>query len=403
MNIVLPLEESWRGVLDAVAREHRWPTSRDPERLGASVAALSASYNGLSDMPTTGERALAARLGFSFARDVPKAAAAVREVVCHLGLDQETPVRLLDVGAGLGAMTWGVLRALRGHGHAQTMEALWMDTDARALALGQAIVEHSGQTALQVRHLVQRVHAPAGRFHLVLMGQVLSELDRELEPNEDKRADRHADLLMGFVDLLTPDGALVVVEPALRDRTRHLHRVRDRLVTRGVPLFAPCLHDRGCPMLETRDDWCHEKLAVDLPSWLVPVARVAGLRYQGLTFSYAVFRRSAGKVGDRLGGAGKLRVVSDLLRTKGKREVLLCGDLEGRCLVRTTRLDRDGTLANATFETLSRGELVRVEGATCGVQGFRIERTTLVERSVRESPGNLPQARGLGTATVRER
>ena len=74
-----------------------------------------------------------------------------------------------------------------------------------------------------------------------------------------------------------PDVRLVVVEPALRDRTRHLHRVRERLMaSEAVTLFAPCLHRAACPALATKGDWCHEDLPLDLPEWLVPLARAAG-------------------------------------------------------------------------------------------------------------------------------
>src|SRR3712207_8562489 len=59
----------------------------------------------------------------------------------------------------------------------------------------------------------------------------------------------------------------------------------------SATVFAPCLHAASCPMLAIETEWCHEDLAVDLPPWTVPLARAAGLRWQGLTFSYLVLRK----------------------------------------------------------------------------------------------------------------
>src|SRR5580700_2681488 len=108
--------------------------------------------------------------------------------------------------------------------------------------------------------------------------------------------------------------------------TRHSHRVRDAVLSTPatappssrspVTVFAPCLHAAPCPALARDSDWCHEDLDVDLPGWLVPVAKAAGLRHEGLTFSYLVLRGAEGR-GERGGlldrlaaplGGARLRV-----------------------------------------------------------------------------------------------
>jgi hypothetical protein len=68
---------------------------------------------------------------------------------------------------------------------------------------------------------------------------------------------------------------------------------------------------------------------VNLPDWLVPVARAAGLRFERLTFSYLILTKSGSNLRDRIAaplGAGRLRVVSEVMASKGKREVFMCGD-----------------------------------------------------------------------------
>ena len=207
---------------------------------------------------------------------------------------------------------------------------------------------------------------------LVILGQVLSELDVALAPAE--RIARHAALAADLLErVVAPDGSLVIVEPALRERARHLHAVRDRLASAGATVFAPCLHAAGCPVLATEGEWCHEDLPVDLPPWVVPLARAAGLRWQRLTFAYLVLRRDARRLVDRAprepteGSRVHLRVVSELMRTKGKAEIFTCTSEGHR--VRMRRLDRDavtagaGANASAAWSALGRGDVLTIAGA----------------------------------------
>jgi ribosomal protein RSM22 (predicted rRNA methylase) len=185
---------------------------------------------------------------------------------------------------------------------------------------------------------------------LILLGQVLCELD----PSAPDRVAKHAALLRALLGALRPNGALVVIEPALKESTRHLHAVRD-LLAPEVTVFAPCLHADACPALAQPGDWCHEDLPVDLPPFAVPTARAAGLRWQGLTFSYLVLRSDG-----RTLGSG-WRVVSDPIVTKGKREAFLCGkagpDVPAARL-RVQRLDRHAGAPNAAWGELMRGDRV---------------------------------------------
>lgn len=355
---VVALEPRWREVLDGVARAHGFPTSHDFKALGAAVARLSEHYNGLTDR-IEAPQALAARLSFSFVRDTPKSACALTGLVGELAA-RTGPLRVLDLGAGLGATTWGVVRALSAAGYRGTVEATLVDQDRQALALA-ARVATAAQGEGEVRVQVRTQPGDAGRppaqpADLVVIGQALSEMHTGTA--SDDRAEQHAALLHGLLSQqVAPDGALVVVEPALRERTRHLHLVRGRLIARGWSVFAPCLHDQTCPMLANEHDWCHEDRPIDLPDWLVPVARAAGLRFEGLTFSYLVLRPDRRALRG-LVPPGALRVVSVPRRTKGKREADLCGEPAGERLLHAVRLDRDARPGNAPWEDLARGDLV---------------------------------------------
>lgn len=389
--LVRPLEEPYRDRLDAVAARHGFPTSRQPVPLGDAVRKLSDVYNRRSAakdaLPSHEARThLGARLGFSFARDVPKGAAAVRELVGTglLTLSEETPLRVLDFGAGLGAMSHGLGRALEAHGQRGELDVLCTDADPNALALAREIsasteiglVDGPGRMRLRTETVRVGAKVPRGPFDVILLGQVLSELDETAD--EATRVSSHLALVDALFRELGPEGSLVVVEPALRDRSRHLQALRDAFVARGGVPFAPCLHAGPCPALVREEDWCHEDLAVDLPPWLVPVAKAAGLRYQGLSFSYLVLRKDGRSLASVLPQA-RLRSVSELLRTKGKTEAFLCGAFPGGPKKeRMRRLDRHASESNGPWERLGRGSLLDLEIPEDGVRIAEDARVTLV-------------------------
>src|SRR5258708_23921126 len=80
-RIPAPLDDGFREVLVEIARAHRLPSLAEPKRLAPHVTALTAAYNDASLRGLVGVDHRAARLGFFFARDVPKIAGAVREAI----------------------------------------------------------------------------------------------------------------------------------------------------------------------------------------------------------------------------------------------------------------------------------------------------------------------------------
>jgi hypothetical protein len=394
---VLPLGDAWRDILDAVLARRGAPTTGEVSKLAPRLEELSRAYNaGLVGSGAPTRAPLEARLAFSFARDVPKGAGAVRELVRTgaLAAPRDRALRVVDLGAGLGAMTWGIARALAADAAPRRtralsddgaappaplrIDALLVDDDAEVLVAAEAIAREAAARlgadapALTVRSRVQKLGPGMAlpEADVVVLGQVLSELDVGLEPLA--RVARHAALITELLDrVVAPDGSLVIIEPALRDRTRHLHAIHDALVAAGRTVFAPCLHARACPMLATEGDWCHEDLAVDLPAWVAPLARAAGLRWQGLTFSHLVLRRDGRRLVDEArppiapppsAAHVHLRVVSELMRTKGKAEIFACTASGERLRVR--RLDRDaarvgpGAAATNAWQALGRGDVV---------------------------------------------
>jgi SAM-dependent methyltransferase len=391
-TLPLPLPDATLDALAAIARHRRLPSLDEPSKLAPHVAALAAAYNDDALRGLGPGRHLAAKLGFYFVRDVPKVAGAAREAIAlgRLRLDPKEPLRVLDLGAGLGASHRGLARALDAAGHTGTLDVLALDQDEAALELLRDVaklVPREGGVSLHVRADVRPMdrvtgHKARARFDVILLGQVLTELDLDLATREREgdRVQKHLALVRALAgDLLADDGTILIVEPALKPRARHLQRLRDAIVSlatttaparEALSIVAPCLHRGRCPLLGREADWCHEDLPIDLPPRLIPIAKAAGLRWEGLTFSYLALGARGPTLGDALHAAlpaAKLvRGVSGALVSKGKRELVVCGDplreqadeAYGPHGARVGRLDREESRENAPFAEAGRGDLL---------------------------------------------
>lgn len=360
MAPVLPPE--WRERLDALATSRGLPTSGDTARLAPALREVSEAYNGGDFAIRWTRERLAVRLHFFLARDQAKVYGALRDAVLPAAWRGEGPaLRVVDIGAGVGASALGAVRALRAAGVTRRIDVHLWDPDAAALDVAREVLAGCADVRVVV------ATSWPGEGDLFLFAAVLVEAAHGLaEAEGDARCES---MLRDALRRAGPHGRVVVVEPALRDTTRRLMRVRDRLVAGAVAVHAPCPHDGPCPMLAAAKDWCHEDLDVDLPSWLHPLARAAGLRWQGLTFARLVI---ANEPAPRPG----FRVVALPRDSRGRRERQLCGTLpDGRQLVWVDRLEKHHTDANAAF-----AELVRGDGVDLEPPAPRVGPDTLVRR-----------------------
>lgn len=347
------LDDTWEAALAEEAARRGLVSARTPARLGEAVARVSAAYNAAQhlDGEADARDVLAARLGFFLPRDVGKGAEALRELVGSGWAVGRDTLRILDLGAGLGATSLGAITALRRAGVAGEIAVTLVDQDATGLAVARGLLSRVPGVHVHTR-AGDAAQSPGERFDLILIAQTVCELDRAAGPAD--RVARHAAWLRRLVTQhLTESGAIVVVEPALSGPVRHLMAVRDALVDAGLRPLAPCTHALACPMRADPKGWCHERRDVDLPSWLVPVARAAGLRWEGLTFAVLAFRR------DNHGGVDGWRVVSDALESKGRVDRWLCGVEAGAGVVRRVgRLNRHRSDANAAWDDAQRGDVL---------------------------------------------
>lgn len=338
------------------------PHAPDPHDLGDAVRRVSLAYRREAGEPSglmRDREAIDARLAFFLPRDLPKLLSPLRELAAAERLPRGERVRILDLGAGLGTSGLGAAAFLLGGGHARRVEIDAIDADAEALAVAERLARelteaHRLALALTARSAVlERVltEDDGARYDLILLGLILNEI-------EDLDA---AAALAALSRRLAPGGALIALEPALRETSRALQRTRDALAAAGGPpyVFAPCLHARPCPLLERDRDWCHERLRLELPPDAAALARSARLRDEDLTFSYLTLRNEPGSLAQLVPeGAAGYRVVGGPLVSKGKRELIVCGTDRVHVL---RRLDRRAAAPNEAFEAARRGSVLAVQ------------------------------------------
>lgn len=370
----LTADNVWVLVEDALARGAGALAERargKPHWFSAAVVDRSRRYTserGALHRPADAQADLAARALFFSVVDAAKPLAPLLELVRRGGLPvargssgAAPTLRVLDLGAGCGAMSLGLLATAALHGWRARWELTLVDRDAEALAIAvgalTALAETLGAEIAVQRKVVDLASwrpEPGPPRSLALLGTVLNEL----APAAGRA------LVMGALAQVAPAGAVLVLEPALRESARALQALRDELVAAGdAAVLGPCTHAHTpCPALARDTDWCHEDRPWRAPPYVRAVADATRLRDGNLKYAYLLLAPPGAPVSHRpLGPAAPahelVRVVSGALPGKGKKELFACG-AAGRVLLR--RLDRRASPATAWFDELRRGDLVAV-------------------------------------------
>jgi hypothetical protein len=294
-----------------------------------------------------------------YAREIaPRTGAAFGKILPELYAGAAAPpARALDLGAGTGAVG-AALRARFGAG----LEVVAIDRVASA--------------GVVAADLERDVPAGLGRFELIVAAHLLGELF-VAEPVERRLESLARRVLAWRRELLAEGGLLVLVEPALRETSRALLGVRDRLLAAGLSVVAPCFWAGPCPALARERDWCHD--AAPAPSSAERAAAGPSALSSRIDFSYLALRATPPAPADPT----MFRVVSDRLVEKGRLKVFACGASGRHPFV---RLDRAASAANAALEDLERGDVATISGTAEAADGRRITAESVVTRRTTSEP-----------------
>jgi ribosomal protein RSM22 (predicted rRNA methylase) len=333
---------------------------------------LARAVERLSDLYTTGRGALAAeqadaahlaaKCEYFLASDAPKVGLALDECAARhpafRRLGAARALRVVDLGAGVGATSVGFLAWL--HGACAAANTAPPAVELVAIELGapaarayeravRAAAAHAGvELSLRVECRDFR-SAAVPDCDLALCQTAINEL---------LVGERHSSATIDLVAGWAARAPLVVIEPALRVTTRALMALRDAVIARGAAHpVAPCLHAAPCPMLAREGDWCHEARRIEPTPRVAAIDAIVGRRDERALFAFLA--TAPGAAAPRSEAAARfVRLVTDPLGSRGKTERLVCRDDGALRLMRL--LDREVRPENRGFLDLERGGIVSI-------------------------------------------
>jgi 2-polyprenyl-3-methyl-5-hydroxy-6-metoxy-1,4-benzoquinol methylase len=279
------------------------------ERIKALSHAYVSEHSGQLPAVTDREAAKAYALYF-----LPINFAKVLYLLDELPADFKTrPLEVLDFGCGPGTASLAVQSWHRG-----AVSLTLVDHASAMLDVARSILAPQGAAA---RFLgVEQFRDDTKRYDLIVLANVLTELASE----------QCATLLDELLQKLTPNGVVLILEPALQGITRRMQALRDTALDRHqelTPLF-PCTRRDPCPMLVAdTQSWCHGTLRWQAPRLVMQLDALTGFNKHRVKFCAFIFQR------DGLLRQG-LRILEPAQRKKFGVELSVCGaDCYGRKVV----------------------------------------------------------------------
>ncbi|MCB0384170.1 MAG: hypothetical protein KDD43_02160 [Bdellovibrionales bacterium] len=312
-----------------------------PETLAQAILALSDLYNskGGSDQVWTRASHRAAYWGYFLPLNFLRLQAVVEEGQ-RLGFFTDLD-HLVDFGSGPGTghLVWELTENL------SPLQKL-ISIEASSLARDQ---HQTWTNSLKTRHPFRLIEGrdlppPPTDRSLALLSYSLNELG--VLPSQ----------LYSYSHIL-------IVEPSTREAGRKLMTLRQELIDKGFSIWAPCPHQQQCPLLsQSKQDWCHDRILIERPTWMVTLEQSLPLDNRSLTFSYLMAcRQSPG------GEGGLARVIGDTRKEKGKTRQAVCRGPKREFLAWLKKEGQPpiiprGALVRLPSDSPSKGNEVRPQG-----------------------------------------
>lgn len=282
----------------AVARLSRDFTDARPERYAAYL-----------DDPDL----LTAYLLFFAPQTAARTYAALQGILQRLPALPRRPLRVLDLGCGVGSAAL-VARELLGEKTGCVPEITCVDWSAQALA----VVAEWLPGATFVQADLRTFRPQAAGYDLILSSFAFNEAFPKTP--EALAALR---LLLGA---LNPEPEttpfLLLLEPASRLDTPRFLDLRTRLPE--APLYAPCPHARACPMAATQEGICHDVRRFRPGRAATLLNRRLYRTISDVKYALLAFGRPGGAQAEGFGEAEFLRLVGPVDKAKGVLTSRVC-------------------------------------------------------------------------------
>lgn len=229
-----------------------------------------------------------------------------------------------------------------------TLHHVWQD-----LALGE-VTHRALETSPVARKLHQNLLGPGAKTV-----DFVNRLDSRPQASELIMASYSINEMNEPPEALYSTQALMLIEPSLRDTARKLLELRQKFLNRGFHAWAPCPHQKACPLLnQSKTDWCHDRVFVGKAEWFTRLEAHLPMKNQSVTFSYLLLRKDPPPAQSQ-----KIRLIGDTLYEKGKIRQMACLD-ERRLFLSWLRKQGDPP-------RIERGELLDYP-SDCEIKGNEI-------------------------------
>lgn len=341
-------------------------------------------FHGYEDDP---ELALAYGL-FYFPQTFCRTQFPIAEAMTYRGWKptETRPLRILDLGCGMGAASMGAMDYLSRAARPKRFAVTGVDQSGGFLSvmrdLGNVIKEEAPEEMPSaawtlLNRNVRKLHNSENRlldeYDLIIVSFALGEFFYGTDTPEI------AAWIDGLLERLSDDGLLIITEPSLKETAVRLELLRDFYSAKirkpgeeGVPayIWGPCLHCDECPMISMGGKfWCHEVRRWPVPESVEFMNRHLFRDILHLKFSHLVL----GKTPPPKLDGHHTRLVSPVAKTSGKYLFSGCASdgsrhdydllfrhVKGDAKKEVQALHRGDLIRLAELEEKSQGDLMRI-------------------------------------------
>jgi SAM-dependent methyltransferase len=221
-----------------------------------------------------------------------------------------SPLRILDLGSGPGSCGVACAHYFKKLG-VKEVELNAVDHSATALAALEPFAEAVLGNQYSVKTRIGDAHRadtwPEGPFDIIIAGFVLNEMKSLSQP-------ALVQWVESMKERLTPDGLILILEPALKVTSQRLQKLSDEIAAQEiVTRIGPELDAHPCPQLADGVHWSHEVRHWQIPSTTEFINRKLHRDLRDVRFTFAAF--SDQKI-PRIDSSA-IRIVSDIQIIKG--------------------------------------------------------------------------------------
>ncbi len=192
-----------------------------------------------------------------------------------------SPKNILDFGAGPGSCSWAAMQIFNSISSASFVE----HNPFMANVLEKSIKTISNKIKFNCYENLSDL--PDEKYDLILSGNAINELS----------FNDASETIFKFVELMSDNGILLILEPGSKEITRNLMTIREVLVKdknlkNYINILYPCTHKNSCKLLNDNTQWCHSDVFFDRTETIRYFDSQLGLNKHTVSFSALILQKS---------------------------------------------------------------------------------------------------------------